>query len=86
MNPIETLTTLFEKFPGIGPRQARRFVQYLLSEQPALRLQLADAIRYLGAQTSQCKNVSVGLLQPQRQLSGCVLFAKTQHEDKSFCC
>ena len=55
MNPIETLTTLFEKFPGIGPRQARRFVQYLLSEQPALRLQLADAIRYLGAQTSQCK-------------------------------
>lgn len=55
MNPIETLTTLFERFPGIGPRQARRFVQHLLAEQPTLRLQLADAIRYLGAQTSQCK-------------------------------
>lgn len=55
MNPIDTLTVLFERFPGIGPRQARRFVQYLLAEQPALRLNLADAIRYLGAQTSQCK-------------------------------
>jgi len=55
MNPIDTLTALFEHFPGIGPRQARRFVQHLLGEQPAMRLQLADAIRYLGAQTSQCK-------------------------------
>lgn len=55
MNPIETLTALFERFPGIGPRQARRFVQHLLAEQPAMRLSLADSIRYLGSQTSQCK-------------------------------
>lgn len=55
MNPIERLTDLFEKFPGIGPRQARRFVQYLLAEPSSSRAELADAVRYLGSQTGQCK-------------------------------
>ena len=45
MNPIERLTELFERFPGIGPRQARRFVQYLLAEHPSYRSNLSDAIR-----------------------------------------
>jgi recombination protein RecR len=55
MDPIETLTKLFEKFPGIGPRQARRFVQYLLMERPALRAELASSISNLAAKTAQCK-------------------------------
>ena len=55
MDPIQRLTELFEKFPGIGPRQARRFVQYLLVTQPAYRTNLADSIKFLGSQTSQCK-------------------------------
>jgi recombination protein RecR len=55
VNPIERLTELFERFPGIGPRQARRFVQYLLAESPSYRSGLSDSIRFLGSQTSQCK-------------------------------
>jgi len=55
MNPIEKLTAAFEKFPGIGPRQARRFVQYLLASPPALRAELADTIKRLGAGSAQCK-------------------------------
>ncbi len=55
MDSIERLTQLFENFPGIGPRQARRFVHYLLSERPAARSELAQAIRDLGQQTAQCK-------------------------------
>jgi len=31
MNSIEKLTEIFSHFPGIGPRQARRFVYYLLT-------------------------------------------------------
>ena len=46
---------MFEKFPGIGPRQARRFVQYLLVASPALRQDLSEQIRMLGTQTTQCK-------------------------------
>lgn len=54
MNPIERLTQSFERFPGIGPRQARRFVQYLLSEGAAYRADLADNIKKLGAESRQC--------------------------------
>lgn len=32
MDSIDKLTELFRHFPGIGPRQARRFVYYLLNE------------------------------------------------------
>lgn len=55
MNPIERLTHLFEEFPGIGPRQARRFVQFLLSQQPGFRGDLSEAIKHLGTETAQCK-------------------------------
>ena len=55
MSPIDRLSALFEKFPGIGPRQARRFVQYLLVAPPALRQDLSEQIRMLGTQTTQCK-------------------------------
>lgn len=54
MNPIEKLTDLFEHFPGIGPRQARRFVQYLLSHTAAYRGNLSLAIQELGSSTRQC--------------------------------
>ncbi len=54
MDSISRLTALFEKFPGIGPRQARRFVQYLLSTSPAVRSELADYIKRLGAESLQC--------------------------------
>ena len=46
---------MFEKFPGIGPRQARRFVQYLLVASPALRQDISEQVRMLGTQTTQCK-------------------------------
>ncbi len=54
MNPIDQLTQLFERFPGIGPRQARRFVQFLLVERAGYRNELAEHIRLLASQTSQC--------------------------------
>jgi recombination protein RecR len=55
VNPIDKLTQLFERFPGIGPRQARRFVQYLLSAPPGVRADLARQINALGAASAQCK-------------------------------
>lgn len=54
MDPIDRLSKLFERFPGIGPRQASRFVQYLLRASPALRRELADSIRDLGGSVKQC--------------------------------
>lgn len=54
MDTIERLVSLFERFPGIGPRQAQRFVQYLLRSSPALRRQLTDALQSLGSGAHQC--------------------------------
>lgn len=53
-DPIERLTSLFEKFPGIGPRQAGRFVQYLLRSSPGMRRELAEILRELGGSVHQC--------------------------------
>src|SRR5437868_2272166 len=54
MDPFERLIGLFERFPGIGPRQAQRFVQYLLRSSPTLRKEIADSIRSLSSVIHQC--------------------------------
>src|SRR4051812_16809114 len=54
MDSIERLSALFERFPGIGPRQAQRFVQYLLRSSPTLRREIADSIRSLSSSIHQC--------------------------------
>jgi len=54
MDAIERLTTLFGHFPGIGPRQAGRFVQYLLRANPALRRELIESMKMLGERVHQC--------------------------------
>jgi len=54
MDSIERLSLIFEKFPGIGPRQANRFVQYLLRSSGAHRRELIDAIEKLSSGVRQC--------------------------------
>ncbi len=54
MNSIDRLAELFSHFPGIGPRQARRFVYYLLSRQSNFAEDLVRAIENLKIDTAQC--------------------------------
>jgi len=51
---IEELTRAFERFPGIGPRQARRFVFHLLSTSVSDRSKIAELIAKLGDTVRQC--------------------------------
>lgn len=51
---VEDLARAFERFPGIGPRQARRFVYHLLSASPSDRSRMADLITHLSADVRQC--------------------------------
>lgn len=54
-NIIQELVELFMGFPGIGPRQARRFVEYLV-RQPAGKLgRLNQAIERLQKDTRHCE-------------------------------
>lgn len=80
MDPIESLTRIFEKFPGIGPRQARRFVQYLLSERQGFRAELADAIKSLGAHTAQCKECYRWFVKNQQQGALCTICSSSNRD------
>jgi recombination protein RecR len=55
MDRIEELAQAFSRLPGIGPRQARRFVYYLLARPAGERTELAENILALGKDIQQCK-------------------------------
>ena len=54
-NIIEQLTAAFIRFPGIGPKQAKRFVYYLLRQDPNQLAKLAEVIKSLRQEVSQCQ-------------------------------
>jgi recombination protein RecR len=53
-NSIDDLATALAKLPGIGPRQAKRFVYFLLSRPGGERKQLADLVLALDKEVRQC--------------------------------
>ena len=54
MNAIQKLTEIFSHFPGIGPRQARRFVYYLLTRSSGTIEELAKNLLELKNGITQC--------------------------------
>ena len=54
MSSIDTLAQLFMKFPGIGTRQAKRFVYFLLAQDPRFVDTLAHEIAELKKTIAQC--------------------------------
>lgn len=54
MNATERLAELFMRFPGIGPKQAKRFVYYLLREHSHFKEQLIKALEELKFTGKQC--------------------------------
>lgn len=51
---IGDLSRVFERFPGIGPRQARRFVYHLLNLPLSERSRIAELLTRLGEGVRQC--------------------------------
>lgn len=54
MNTIDELAAVLARFPGIGPRQAKRFVFYLLAVPAGERAKLAALVSALGKNVRQC--------------------------------
>ncbi len=54
MNSIDKLSEIFSHFPGIGPRQAKRFVYYLLHRQNGFSKDLITAVENLKKEIMQC--------------------------------
>ncbi len=55
MNATDRLAELFMRFPGIGPKQAKRFVYYLLREHSHFKEQLIKALEELKFTGKQCE-------------------------------
>jgi recombination protein RecR len=55
MNPLEELENLFRQFPGIGPRQAKRFVYFVLRKHPSYRTKLANTLQLVGNNVHLCE-------------------------------
>ncbi len=53
-DPLQKLTALFAKFPGIGGRQARRFVYFLLSRDETELKRLGAMIADIKRDITQC--------------------------------
>lgn len=55
MDIIEKLSEIFKEFPGIGERQAKRFVYFLMSKNSAYAENLSMLLSDLKKEVSQCK-------------------------------
>jgi recombination protein RecR len=54
MNSIDKLAEYFKEFPGIGPRQARRFVYFLLRKNKNFSVEMAELIPKIKDEVSIC--------------------------------
>lgn len=54
MDNTQRLIELFKEFPGIGPRQAKRFVYFLLNRNPAYATDLSALIKEVRSTVHSC--------------------------------
>lgn len=76
MNIVQKLSLLFERFPGIGPRQARRFVYALLDENNDTVKELASAIQELKSAVKRCRECFRAFEESDDTCSSCNTNAK----------
>ena len=72
MDSISKLVEKFSQFPGVGGRQAKRFVYFLLSQDRERLKELSEIILHLGDNISQC--------------SHCFRFFNTEHNPDTDIC
>ena len=66
MDIIDKLTEVFKEFPGIGERQARRFVYFLMSRNGDYSNNLSKLIVELKKEVAQCKECFRFFILPAR--------------------
>lgn len=56
MNPFDELVEIFRKFPGVGPRQAERFVYFLLRQPKGSLDKIGRLVPSLSNSVKQCND------------------------------
>ena len=75
MNPIEVLAKHFKEFPGIGERQAKRFVYFLMFRNPHYAEDLSKSILELKKEISQCSECFRFFLKKENKNKICEIYA-----------
>jgi recombination protein RecR len=79
MNQIEILAQLFKEFPGIGERQAKRFVYFLLHKNPIYVNDLGEAILKIKSEIRQCPSCYLFFQSERSVLCSTCADPKTDH-------
>ncbi len=82
MDIIDKLTEVFKEFPGIGERQAKRFVYFLMSRSGAYSQNLSSLILDLKKEVAQCKECFRFFIFNNEQKNICEICANP-HTDNS---
>jgi recombination protein RecR len=82
MSSIEELAQLFRKFPGIGERQAKRFVYFLLKSRPEYVHTLLEEIKNTRNNTKVCQE-SYQFFVADNQSSTISFIARDPSRDKT---
>jgi recombination protein RecR len=75
MDTIDKLTEIFKEFPGIGERQAKRFVYFLMSRNGDYASNLSSLISNLKKEITQCKECFRFFLFSQKKDNLCKICA-----------
>jgi recombination protein RecR len=81
MDTIQKLTELFRQFPGIGPRQAKRFVYFLLTQQNGYTGDLSKLISELKSEIACCESCFRFFPQDKSNSTECSI-CRDPHRDK----
>jgi recombination protein RecR len=83
MDPISVLAEKFKEFPGIGERQAKRFVYFLLHKSPSFVKALGDAINSIKNQIAECESCHVFFQVKANQKNLCEVCANPQTDQST---
>lgn len=82
MDDLRRLEEIFAKFPGIGPRQARRFVYHIQSRSNSVIDELVEIIKKVRSSSSECSVCSRFFIKKGKNLDICSI-CNNPDRDKS---
>jgi len=83
MNSIDKLIEKFTKFPGIGPKQARRFVYFLITRPDSYIEEFKNELSELKAEVSVCVDCKRYFVKNGGARTQCVICADTTRDATS---
>ncbi|MFA6432370.1 MAG: toprim domain-containing protein [Candidatus Paceibacterota bacterium] len=83
MDSLRRLEEIFAHFPGIGPRQAKRFVYHLLAKSPASIKEFTQLVEEVKRSTAQCSSCHRFFMGMNAKASDCSVCSDTSRDQST---